>query len=150
VIGNDCILGHGRGWKSGARKCPPRGVSRCARFRRAALTFIFLPVLFFPQTSAAQDSPDPQEKFTTRERGPIFTDVTLWTAKTMGSVNVMSTYPGQQMFALGVGLRRHLFSFPHTELRLNFEIVPWCMPSFPGANGRTFHYGGGRGPGTGL
>ena len=55
----------------------------------------------------------------------------------------MSTYPGQEMFAAGIGLRRHMFNFQQTTMRWNFEIIPGCMPSFPTANGRTYHYGGG-------
>jgi hypothetical protein len=48
--------------------------------------------------------------------------VTIWTAQTVGSVNVMSTYPGQEIIR-----------------RWNFEIIPVCMPSFPTANGRNMH-----------
>jgi hypothetical protein len=39
----------------------------------------------------------------------------------------MSTYPGQEMFAAGIGLRRHMFNFQHTIMRWNFEIIPGCI-----------------------
>jgi hypothetical protein len=102
-------------------------------------------LLFFPGISFGQESPDPSLNHAQSERKPFFSDVTIWTAQTVGSVNVMSTYPGQEMFAAGIGLRRHLFNFRHTMVRWNFEVIPVCMPSFPGANGRTYHYGGGGG-----
>jgi len=35
-----------------------------------------------------------------------------------------------------------MFNFQHTIMRWNFEIIPGGMPSFPTANGRTYHYGG--------
>jgi hypothetical protein len=57
-----------------------------------------------------------------RPRPPFFSDVTIWTAQTVGSVNVMSTYPGQEII-----------------MRWNFEIIPVCMPSFRTANGRNMH-----------
>jgi hypothetical protein len=104
-------------------------------------------LLFFPGISFGQESPDPPLNHAQSERKPFFSDVTIWTAQTVGSVNVMSTYPGQEMFAAGIGLRRHLFNFRHTMVRWNFEVIPVCMPSFPGANGRTYHYGGGGGLG---
>jgi hypothetical protein len=104
---------------------------------------LLLFLLLFPRISAAQESPDPPLNHAQSERRPLFSDVTICSAQTVGSVNVMSTYPGQEMFAAGIGLRRHLFNFRHTILRWNFEVIPVCMPSFPGANGRTYHYGGG-------
>ena len=133
----------------GDRPAPATG--RTVRFRTNArpllevtasallLQFLFL----FPRISAGQESPDPSLQHAPSERRPFFNDVTIWTAQTVGSVNVMSTYPGQEMFAAGIGLRRHLFNFRHTIVRWNFEVIPLCMPSFPDASGRTFHYGGG-------
>ena len=106
-----------------------------------ALSLLIL--VLFPVISAAQDLSDPPLSRPKKESPPFFSDITIWSAKTVGSVNVMSTYPGQQMFATGIGLRRHMFNFQHTIMRWNFEIIPLCMPSFPTANGRTYHYGGG-------
>jgi hypothetical protein len=105
-----------------------------------ASELLLLLLLFFPEISFGQESPDPPLNHAQSERKPFFSDVTIWTAQTVGSVNVMSTYPGQEMFAAGIGLRRHLFNFRHTMVRWNFEVIPVCMPSFPGANGRTYHY----------
>lgn len=132
---------------------PVPAVGRTVRFRTIArplleLTtseLLLLLLLFFPGISFGQESPDPPLNHAQSERKPFFSDVTIWTAQTVGSVNVMSTYPGQEMFAAGIGLRRHLFNFRHTMVRWNFEVIPVCMPSFPGANGRTYHYGGGGG-----
>ena len=133
---------------------PVPAVGRTVRFRtiprpRLELTaseLLLLLLLFFPGISFGQESPDPLNHAQS-ERKPFFSDVTIWTAQTVGSVNVMSTYPGQEMFAAGIGLRRHLFYFRHTMVRWNFEVIPVCMLSFPGANGRTYHYGGGGGLG---
>ena len=132
---------------------PVPAAGRTVRFRTIArplleLTtseLLLLLLLFFPGISFGQESPDPPLNHAQSERKPFFSDVTIWTAQTVGSVNVMSTYPGQEMFAAGIGLRRHLFNFRHTMVRWNFEVIPVCMPSFPGANGRTYHYGGGGG-----
>ena len=134
---------------------PVPAVVRTVRFRTTArplleLTaseLLLLLLLFFPGISFGQESPDPPLNHAQSERKPFFSDVTIWTAQTVGSVNVMSTYPGQEMFAAGIGLRRHLFNFRHTTVRWNLEVIPVCMPSFPGANGRTYHYGGGGGLG---
>lgn len=104
---------------------------------------LLLLLLFVPSISAGQDPPDPPPNRPKSEPPPFFSDITIWSAQTVGSVNVMSTYPGQEMFATGIGLRRHMFNFPHTIMRWNFEIIPLCMPSFPTVNGRTYHYGGG-------
>jgi hypothetical protein len=131
---------------------PVPAVGRTVRLRTIALllqpkltasVLLLLFLLFFPRISAAQESLDPPLNLAQSERRPFFSDVTIWSAQTVGSVNVMSTYPGQEMFAAGIGLRRHLLNFRHTILRWNFEVIPVCMPSFPGANGRTYHYGGG-------
>jgi hypothetical protein len=100
-------------------------------------------LLFLPRISAGQESPDPALNHAQSERRSFFSDVTIWSAQTVGSVSVMSTYPGREMFAAGIGLRRHLFNFRHTNVRWNFEVIPVCMPSFPGANERTYDYGGG-------
>ena len=99
-----------------------------------ASELLLLLLLFFPGISFGQESPDPPLNHAQSERKPFFSDVTIWTAQTVGSVNVMSTYPGQEMFAAGIGLRRHLFNFRHTIVRWNFEVIPVCMPSFPGTD----------------
>ena len=130
---------------------PVPAAGRTVRFRTiarlsvkaTASVLLLLFLLFFPRISAAQGSPDPQLIHAQSERRPFFSDVTIWSAQTVGSVNVMSTYPAQEMFAAGIGLRRQLFNFRHTILRWNFEVIPVCMPSFPDANGRTYNYGGG-------
>ena len=108
-----------------------------------ASALLLLILVLMPRISAGQDLSDPPPNLPKKESPPFFSDVTIWSAQTVGSVNVMSTYPGQEMFATGIGLRRHMFSFQHTIMRWNFEIIPLCMPSFPTANGRTYHYGGG-------
>jgi hypothetical protein len=79
-------------------------------------------LLFFAGISAGQDQPDQPRNRSKSESPPFFSDVTIWTAQTDGSVNVMSTCPGQEII-----------------MRWNFEIIPVCMPSFPTANGRNMH-----------
>ena len=111
--------------------------------KQVAYALSLLILVLFPKISAAQDLSDSPTNRPKKEPPPFFSDITIWSAQTAGSVNVMSTYPGQQMFATGIGLRRHMFNFQHTIMRWNFEIIPLCMPSFPTANGRTYHHGGG-------
>ena len=130
---------------------PVPAVGRKVRFptvspassRQTAFALLLLFLLFAPSISAGQDTPDPPLNRSKSEPPPFFSDITIWSAQTVGSVNVMSTYPGQEMFATGIGLRRHMFNFQHTIMRWNFEVIPLCMPSFPTANARTYHYGGG-------
>jgi hypothetical protein len=130
---------------------PVPAVGKNVRFRTLSLpnlkqvasALFLLLLILFPGISIAQDLSDPPPNRPKRESQPFFSDITIWSAQTVGSVNVMSTYPGQEMFATGIGLRRHMFNFQHTIMRWNFEIVPLCMPSFPTANARTYHYGGG-------
>jgi hypothetical protein len=130
---------------------PAPAVWRNVRFRtilpaivtQTVSALLLLVLLFFPKISAGQDQPDLPLKHPKSELPSFFSDITIWSAQTVGSVNVMSTYPGQEMFATGIGLRRHMFNFQHTIMRWNFEIIPLCTPSFPTANGRTYHYGGG-------
>ena len=110
---------------------------------QSASFVLLLVLLLIPRISAGQDLTDPPANRPKKNPPPFFSDITIWSAQTVGSVNVMSTYPGQQLFATGIGLRRHMFNFQHTIMRWNFEIIPLCMPSFPTANGRTYHYGGG-------
>ena len=137
------LLGQGDG--------PVPAAGRRVRFRTIShwivkpvfFVLVLLFLLFFPGISAGQDQPDQPRNRSKSEPPPFFSDATIWTAQTVGSVNVMSTYPGQEMFAAGIGLRRHMFNFQHTIMRWYFEIIPVCMPSFPTANGRTYHYGGG-------
>jgi hypothetical protein len=130
---------------------PIPAVGKNVRFRtfshptlaQVASALLLLMLVLFPEISAGQDLSDPPPNRPKKESPPFFSDITIWSAKTVGSVNVMSTYPGQQTFATGIGLRRHMFNFQHTIMRWNFEIIPLCMPSFPTANGQTYHYGGG-------
>jgi hypothetical protein len=125
---------------------PDPASGREVRFRTTAtVCALLLFLLCVPSISAGQDQPDdpPASHHAKPEAPPFFSDVTIWTAQTIGSVNIMSTYPGQEMFAAGIGFRRHMFNFRRTIMRWNFEIMPVCMPSFPTANGRTYHYGGG-------
>ena len=114
-----------------------------SNLKQVAYALSLLILVLFPKISAAQDLSDSPTNRPKKEPPPFFSDITIWSAQTVGSVNVMSTYPGQQMFATGIGLRRHMFNFQHTIMRWNFEIIPLCMPSFPTANERTYHHGGG-------
>lgn len=118
---------------------PVPAVGRTVRFRTiprpllelTASELLLLLLLFFPGISFGQESPDPPLNHAQSERKPFFSDVTIWTAQTVGSVNVMSTYPGQEMFAAGIGLRRHLFNFRHTMVRWNFEVIPCACRRSP-------------------
>lgn len=150
MVCNGYVLGHGSGPKSAEREGSRSSRFVCARVRRISFVLILALILFFPYRSACQDPYDSPLKHASAESAPIFTDVTIWTAQSVGSTNVMSTYPGQEMFATGVGLRRHIYGFRHMEMRWNFEIVPFCMPSFTSADGRTYHYGGGGSLGASL
>ena len=47
------------------------------------------------------------------------------------------------MFAMGVGVRKHLHTIRHADASWTFGIVPVCVPSLPTAEGRAYHYGGG-------
>jgi len=106
---------------------PVPAVGRTVRFRTiprpllelTASELLLLLLLLFPGISSGQESLDPPLNHAQSERKPFISDVTIWTAQTVGSVNVMSTYPGQEMFAAGIGLRRHLFNFRHTTVRWN-------------------------------
>ena len=83
---------------------PVPAVGRTVRFRTiarpllkltaSALLLLFL--LFFPRISAAQESSDPPLNHAHSERRPFFSDVTIWSAQTVGSVNVMSTIRGRR------------------------------------------------------
>jgi hypothetical protein len=107
-----------------------------------AHALFLLSTFLFPMLSPCQEL-NPLPVATLPEKPPLFTDMTIWSGNTVGSVNVMSTYPGQEMFAMGVVMRQHIHTFRHTEMQWNFEAIPFCIPSFPTTNGRTYHYGGG-------
>ena len=143
MLWNVCVLGQGNGPRSAVRRCLRFAEIVRTQFGLAVLPAVLLTILLFPDRGAGQDPADPPMRPAATEKAAIFTDMTFWSAQTVGSVNVMSTYPGQEMFATGIGLRRHLYSFPHTDLRWNFEIVPLCMPSFPTVHSRVYHHGGG-------
>lgn len=146
--GIEDVLRKRSGWKSAeSRNERP---SKVVRVRRERVVFVLSVVLlgFFPKSSPCQQGI--QSTGSTIDRSLIFTDVTIWSAQSVGSINVMSTYPGQEMFAAGIGLRRDIYAFRHTVMRWNFEIMPVCLPSFPSANGRTYHYGGGGSLGADL
>jgi hypothetical protein len=81
---------------------------------------------------------------------PLFRDITIWTGHTVGSTHIMSEYSGQEMFAMGVGISRHMHTFRHLDAQWNFEIIPVALPSLPTSTGRTYHYGGGGTIGTEL
>lgn len=138
-----CGLGQGNGPRSAGRQCLRFGEIVRKRSGLVILPAVLLTILLLPNPGAGQDPADSPLQPAATEKAPIFADVTIWSAQTVGSVNVMSTYPGQEMFAIGIGLRRHLYSFPHTYMRWNFEVVPLCMPSFPTMHSRVYHYGGG-------
>jgi Lipid A 3-O-deacylase (PagL) len=141
--GNDHVLRKRSGWKSAEDRNERPGKFVRVRWVWVVLVLSAVPLGFFPKSSPCQEAVESPRQTVMREKAPIFTDITIWVAQTVGSTNVMSTYSGQEMFSMGVGLRRHLYGFPHTEMRWNFEIIPLCMPSFPNGNGRTHHYGGG-------
>ncbi len=137
------VLGHGSGAKSDEDASSRPSEFVCGRLRRTICAVAVLQIFLFPKIGACQDPPDSATKSVPTKRAPIFTDVTIWSAQSVGSTNVMSTYPGQEVFATGIGLRRHLYMFRHTNMRWNFQIMPLCIPSFPSSEERTYHYGGG-------
>ncbi len=138
---NDYVLRKRSGWKSAeSRSERPRKPKRL-RWERVVFVLTVVVLGVFPNSSLCQQ--EIQSTRNTIDRSLIFTDLTIWSAQSVGSVNVMSTYPGQEMFAAGIGLRRDIYAFRHTIMRWNFEVMPVCLPSFPSANGRTYHYGGG-------
>jgi hypothetical protein len=128
------VLGQGDRPVPAAGRTVRFGTNARPLLRVTASALLLLFPFLFPRISAGQESPDPPLHHAQSERRPFFSDVTIWTAQTVGSVNVMSTYPGREMFAAGIGLRRHLFNFRHTIVRWNFEVIPVCMPSFPGTD----------------
>ena len=121
----------------------------CAKLGLVALFPVLLTIFLFPTICAGQGT-DVAPMSNKAERALWFTDVTVWSAQSVGSINVMSSISGQEVFAAGIGLRRHIYAFRHTVMRWNFEIMPVCLPSFPTANGRTYHYGGGGSLGADL
>jgi hypothetical protein len=111
-----------------------------------ALLAILVP---FATKCAGQDPGDPPETRAVA-RQPIFTDMTIWGGHTAGSINEMSAYPGQEAFAVGIELRRQIYTFRHTRMQWNIQVVPPCAPSVPNASGRTYHSGGGASVGLSL
>jgi hypothetical protein len=118
--------------------------------KRVPHTSILVLILLFPMMSNCQELIAPSRDPAAAEKPPFLTDVTIWTGQTAGSINLMSTYSGQEMFAMGVAIRQRLRTFRHTEMRWNFEALPLVMPSFRTVNGRNYHYGGGGSLGLNL
>ena len=93
-----------------------------SRVRRATLAIALLLILFSPRAYGQ----DPPVKPAAGVKSPFFGDVTVWGGQTVGSRNILSTYEGQKMFAVGVGLRRPFHKFRQTKYELglrNFASV---------------------------
>lgn len=122
MVWTGCVLRRGSGLKPIVGPSSRSFERVRARIGRAVLALFLASIPFSTTVCRGQDSPDLPVSARPKEKPPIFSDVTIWTAQTVGSTNLMSEYEGQRMFAMGVGLRRHFHTFRYADMSWNLGL----------------------------